>query len=67
MHASYTRPMSGDADAFVREHASLVCGVVLGIVSDVRASEEIAQDVFLHAWRGLHRLRNPAGLRAWLR
>jgi RNA polymerase sigma factor (sigma-70 family) len=60
----------GDRDAFgrlVAAHANLVCGISLAIVRDREASEEIAQDVFLSAWKHISGLRNPASFVPWLR
>jgi RNA polymerase sigma factor (sigma-70 family) len=60
----------GDRAAYTRlvtEHQSLVCAIALAIVRDVAASEDVAQEVFLHVWRGLGRLRNPRSFRPWLR
>jgi RNA polymerase sigma factor (sigma-70 family) len=61
---------SGDADAFGRiisVTSGLVSSVALAIVRDVDLSQEVAQDVFLSAWRDLKKLRNPASLLPWLR
>ncbi|MEN0061127.1 MAG: YhfC family glutamic-type intramembrane protease [Myxococcota bacterium] len=60
----------GDEGAFSRlvaQHANLVCSVVLSAIGDVQASEEVAQEVFLQAWRGIGKLRNPQSFRGWLR
>jgi len=45
----------------------MVCSIALSIVRDVPTSEDVAQDVFLTAWRQLETLRNPASLVPWLR
>jgi RNA polymerase sigma factor (sigma-70 family) len=61
---------SGDADAFGRiisVTSGLVSSVALAILRDVDQSQEVAQDVFLSAWRDLKKLRNPASFLPWLR
>jgi RNA polymerase sigma factor (sigma-70 family) len=60
----------GDPAAFARlvEHyGKTVCSIALAIVGDVTASEDVAQEVFLLAWRRLPTLRNPASFAPWLR
>jgi RNA polymerase sigma factor (sigma-70 family) len=60
----------GDKQAFVEivaRHQAMVCGVALGIVGSVAASEDAAQESFLSAWRKIRELREPERLRAWLR
>ena len=60
----------GDKQAFVEivaRHQAMVCGIALGIVGNVAASEDVAQEAFLLAWRKIHELREPERLRAWLR
>jgi RNA polymerase sigma factor (sigma-70 family) len=60
----------GDADAFGRiigATSGLVASIALAIVRDMDLSQEIAQDVFLSAWRDLKKLRNPASFLPWLR
>lgn len=62
--------MKGDRVAFdriVESCASMVCSIALAILRNVDASEDVAQDVFLAAWRGLGRLRNPSSFVPWLR
>ena len=61
---------AGDTAAFahiVDATSSLVTSIALAIVRDVDVSQEIAQDVFMSAWRDLRKLRNPASLLPWLR
>ena len=61
---------SGDADAFahvIGATSGLVTSIALAIVRDVDMSQDIAQDVFLSAWRDLRKLRNPASFLPWLR
>src|SRR5436853_5711300 len=60
----------GDQKAFVEivvRHQAMVCGTALGIVGNIAASEDVAQEAFLTAWRKLRELREPAKLRPWLR
>jgi RNA polymerase sigma factor (sigma-70 family) len=62
--------MCGSEDAFSRivaECANTVCSISLAIVGDVGASEDIAQETFLAAWRGIGNLRNPDSFLPWLR
>jgi RNA polymerase sigma factor (sigma-70 family) len=59
----------GDKRAFVEivaRHQAMVCGVALGILGDFAASEDVAQEAFLTAWRKFHDLREPERLRPWL-
>jgi len=65
-----TAATAGDADAFgriVSATSGMVSSVALAIVRDVELSQEVAQDVFLSAWRDLSKLRNPASFLPWLR
>lgn len=60
----------GDRDAFhavVLAHQRLVGSIALAMSGDVASSEDIAQEVFLHAWKGLHRLTRPESFQPWLR
>jgi RNA polymerase sigma factor (sigma-70 family) len=61
---------AGDADAYGRLVAAtsgLVSSIALAIVRDLELSQDIAQDVFLSAWRDLRKLRNPTSFLPWLR
>ncbi len=65
-----TAATNGDTDAFGRVvgvTGGLVTSIALAIVRDIDLSQEIAQDVFLSAWRDLRKLRNPASFLPWLR
>ena len=58
----------GDHAAFhelYRSYARMVHGVVLARVPH-HAVEDLVQDVFLHAYRELPRLRDPAAIGGWL-
>ncbi len=60
----------GDRDAFaviVDATRSLVSSIALAIVRDVELSQDVAQDVFLSAWKDLRQLRDPQSLLPWLR
>lgn len=61
---------NGDAAAFghvIGATSGLVTSIALAIVRDVDLSQDIAQDVFLSAWRDLRQLRNPGSVLPWLR
>jgi RNA polymerase sigma factor (sigma-70 family) len=71
--ASDTRLVSaslvGDRRAFehiVRRYQSLVCAVTYSATGDLSASEDLAQETFIAAWRKLESLREPSRLRPWL-
>jgi RNA polymerase sigma factor (sigma-70 family) len=60
----------GDRDAFatlVDATRSTVASIALAIVRDTELSRDIAQDVFLAAWRDLRQLRDPRSFLPWLR
>jgi RNA polymerase sigma factor (sigma-70 family) len=60
---------SGDAQAFgeiVRRHQSLVCAIAYSGTGDLALSEEVAQEAFVAAWKGVKDLREPGKLKAWL-
>jgi len=60
----------GDREAFaaiVDGTRAVVCSIALAIVRDAELSRDIAQDVFLAAWRDLAQLRDPDSLLPWLR
>lgn len=61
---------AGDHDAFVRlvqKYATTVNSIALAIVRDVHASQDIAQDVFVVAWKDLGKLRSEASFLPWIR
>lgn len=65
-----SRAANGDQHAFsmlVKETQGLVCAIALAVTHDVTTSEDVAQDVFLDAWRSLSKLRNAASFLPWLR
>lgn len=61
---------SGDRSAYerlVRRCSGLVSALALAVVGDVGRSEDVAQEVFVAAWKDLSRLRNPRTFLPWLR
>lgn len=63
------RARSGDENAFaqlVGAHSSRVYGALRRFGLDAGEAEEVAQEVFLRAWRGLARFEERAKLSTWL-
>jgi len=59
----------GNRDAFgqiVRRYQGLISGLIYSSCGDLSASEDIAQETFLAAWKSLSGLREPEKLPAWL-
>src|SRR5436190_14560990 len=59
----------GNRDAFgqiVRRYQGLISGLIYSGCGDLCASEDIAQETFLAAWKSLSGLREPEKLPAWL-
>src|SRR5256885_16276718 len=59
----------GDREAFggiVRKYQGLIAGLIYSACGDLNASEDIAQETFLAAWKSLSGLREPEKLPAWL-
>ena len=68
-HALIAAAKAGDQVAFtalVDAHYSLVFGLACRTVQDPEEAAEIAQDVFLAAWRGLQGFRGEARFATWL-
>jgi RNA polymerase sigma-70 factor (ECF subfamily) len=60
---------NGDREAFmqlVRAHQAGVRAFAHGLVGDRMLAEDIAQEAFLRAWRGLGAFRGDAGFATWL-
>ncbi len=63
------RARAGDEDAFdqiVTHHADLVYGALRRFGLGPADAEEVAQEVFLRAWRGLERFEGRSALATWL-
>jgi RNA polymerase sigma-70 factor (ECF subfamily) len=63
------RAVRGDVEAFsglVRAHYPVIRVYLGAQLSDHGALDDLAQDVFLRAFRGLRTLRQPVAFRAWL-
>jgi RNA polymerase sigma-70 factor (ECF subfamily) len=56
----------GDFDAVFRRYSPYVARVALRLLGNDAEVDDLVQDVFLEAHRGLEQLREPAALRAWL-
>jgi RNA polymerase sigma factor (sigma-70 family) len=59
----------GDRDAFagiVEQYQNLICSIAYSSTGNLGASEELAQETFVAAWRSIDQLRDPQRLRAWL-
>ena len=70
MAADVAAAKRGDAGAYARlvdAYRNVVCSISLAIVRDLDASEDVSQEVFVAAWRGLPRLRNGESFAPWLR
>ena len=63
------RHLAGEPAAFrqiVERYQGMVCALAVSACGDVARSEDLAQEVFVTAWRGLPKLGDPGKLRAWL-
>ncbi|MBO0706469.1 MAG: sigma-70 family RNA polymerase sigma factor, partial [Candidatus Dormibacteraeota bacterium] len=63
------RARTGDQDAFaelVEMHAARVYGALRRFGLDAGEADEVAQEVFVRAWRGLPRFEERARLSTWL-
>jgi RNA polymerase sigma factor (sigma-70 family) len=59
----------GGREAFARlvaRYQDLVCALTFSATGNKAMSEDLAQDTFLAAWRGLPELREPGRFRSWL-
>jgi RNA polymerase sigma-70 factor (ECF subfamily) len=68
-HDLIERARGGDEAAFaelVARHAQRVYGSLLRFGLDPEAADEVAQEVFVRAWRGLARFQERAQFSTWL-
>jgi RNA polymerase sigma-70 factor, ECF subfamily len=68
-HELIERCRTGDEDAFaqlVLAHADRVYGALRRFGLDAGEADDVAQEVFLRAWRGLARFEERAQLSTWL-
>ena len=64
-----TRSLSGERHAFgtlVTRHQGAACGVAYAVCGDFPASEDVAQEAFVSAWKQLRTLRETGRFRAWV-
>jgi RNA polymerase sigma-70 factor, ECF subfamily len=63
------RARAGDRGAFeelVRRHADRLYAVILRFVADRETAQEVTQEAFLRAWRGIDRFQGRSRLFTWL-
>jgi RNA polymerase sigma factor (sigma-70 family) len=61
--------LAGNRDAFgqiVARYQSLICALAYSATGNLGASEDLAQETFITAWKHLQQLRERHKLRAWL-
>lgn len=61
--------LSGDHESFgriVTRYQSGICALAYCACGNVARSEDLAQEIFITAWRQLRELKEPAKFRAWL-
>ncbi|MGC4071393.1 MAG: sigma-70 family RNA polymerase sigma factor [Nibricoccus sp.] len=61
--------IAGDRSSFgslVSRHQAAVSGVAYSICGDFAASEDLAQEAFVAAWKQLPELQEPSRFRAWV-
>ncbi|MBK1880626.1 RNA polymerase sigma factor [Pelagicoccus mobilis] len=61
--------LGGDRDAFgkiVTRYQGLLCSLAYSSLGDLAASEDVAQDAFVEAWKKLGALKDPEKLKSWL-
>lgn len=64
-----TRAQEGDSEAFgliIEHHYRFVYKFIYAMVGERSIAEELTQETFLSAYKGIHLLRGDAKLRTWL-
>ena len=64
-----SRAQAGDDGAFtelMRAHYAFIYAIVIGIVNNPNDAEEVVQDTFLNAYRGLAQYEEQTKLKSWL-
>ena len=68
-NALISRAQIGDESAFtelMRAHYAFVYAIVIGIVNNPNDAEEVVQEIFLNAYRGLPQLEDTRRFKGWL-
>jgi RNA polymerase sigma-70 factor (ECF subfamily) len=63
------RAQAGEREAFeelVRRHAERLYSIVVRLVGDRQDAEEVTQEAFIRAWRGIKRFKGDARFFTWL-
>jgi len=61
--------LAGSSEAFgtiVHRYQSLICGITYSATGDFGRSQELAQETFIRAWKGLSQLKDLDKFRVWL-
>ncbi len=66
VHDADITPLPGDFDALYKRFAPYVAAIALRMLGRDHEVDDLVQDVFLSAHRGLINLKNPAAVRGWL-
>ena len=67
--ALISRAQAGDEQAFtdlVKNYHTFVYAIVSGVLDDLGDVEEVVQDAFINAYRGLPQLKDTASFNGWL-
>ena len=68
-HAAVDAAAAGDAGAFetlVLRYQARIVNYASALVHDAGVAEDVAQETFVRAWRGLGRFRGESAFRTWL-